>query len=88
MLCLITCSDFNNEFMKQPVFIVLLCVLQNYDNGDSQLDSAELLKFIQHNETAVQMSSYAEEENNRLLRLKHKHSFTHSHNYSGHVHYL
>uniref|UniRef100_A0A8C2BFN3 Follistatin-related protein 1 n=1 Tax=Cyprinus carpio TaxID=7962 RepID=A0A8C2BFN3_CYPCA len=40
----------------------------NYDSGDSQLDSAELLKFIQHNETAVQMNSYAEEENNRLLR--------------------
>uniref|UniRef100_A0A673MJP8 Follistatin-related protein 1-like n=1 Tax=Sinocyclocheilus rhinocerous TaxID=307959 RepID=A0A673MJP8_9TELE len=46
----------------------LLSSKSNYDNGDSQLDSAELLKFIQHNETAVQMNSYAEEENNRLLR--------------------
>uniref|UniRef100_A0A672RK35 Follistatin-like 1b n=1 Tax=Sinocyclocheilus grahami TaxID=75366 RepID=A0A672RK35_SINGR len=47
---------------------ILLKYFKNYDNGDSQLDSAELLKFIQHNETAVQMNSYAEEENNRLLR--------------------
>ncbi|XP_026128206.1 follistatin-related protein 1b isoform X2 [Carassius auratus] len=47
---------------------ILLKYFKNYDSGDSQLDSAELLKFIQHNETAVQMNSYAEEENNRLLR--------------------
>uniref|UniRef100_A0A672TBX9 Follistatin-related protein 1 n=1 Tax=Sinocyclocheilus grahami TaxID=75366 RepID=A0A672TBX9_SINGR len=48
---------------------ILLKYFKNSDNGDSQLDSAELLKFIQHNETAVQMNSYAEEENNRLLSL-------------------
>lgn len=42
---------------------------QNYDNGDAQLDSSEFLKFIQHNETAINITSpYAEEENNRLLR--------------------
>nr|ABC48671.1 follistatin-like 1 [Danio rerio] len=48
---------------------VLLKYFQSYDNGDAQLDSAELLKFIQHNETAVNITSpYAEDENNRLLR--------------------
>ncbi|XDV30888.1 hypothetical protein PO909_033716 [Leuciscus waleckii] len=47
---------------------ILLKYFKNYDNGDTQLDSSELLKFIQHNETAVQMNSYVEEENNRLLR--------------------
>jgi len=42
---------------------------QKYDNGDTQLDSTEFLKFIQHNETAINVTSpYAEEENNRLLR--------------------
>ncbi|KAK3569416.1 hypothetical protein QTP86_029324, partial [Hemibagrus guttatus] len=47
---------------------ILLKYFKNYDNGDSQLDSAELLNFIQHNESAVELHSYAEEENNRLLR--------------------
>ncbi|XP_067298741.1 follistatin-related protein 1a [Pseudorasbora parva] len=48
---------------------VLLKYFQNYDNGDAQLDSTELMKFIQHNETAINITSpYAEEENNHLLR--------------------
>ncbi|KAL6484389.1 hypothetical protein MHYP_G00064340 [Metynnis hypsauchen] len=47
---------------------ILLKYFKNYDNGDLQLDSSELLRFIQHNETAVELRSYAEEENNRLLR--------------------
>ena len=42
--------------------------LQNYDNGDAKLDSTEFLKFVQHNETAINITSYADEENNRLLR--------------------
>lgn len=42
--------------------------LQSYDNGDSQLDSAELLKFIQHNESVVELQSYADQESNKLLR--------------------
>ncbi|RXN32136.1 follistatin-related 1-like protein [Labeo rohita] len=33
-----------------------LCI-ENYDNGDAQLDSAEFLKFIQHNETAINVTS-------------------------------
>jgi len=45
------------------------CVfLQSYDNGDSQLDSSELLKFIQHNESVVELQSYADQESNKLLR--------------------
>ncbi|KAG7463374.1 hypothetical protein MATL_G00175880 [Megalops atlanticus] len=47
---------------------ILLKYFKSYDNGDSQLDSAEFLKFIQHNETAVNISSFADEESNRLLR--------------------
>lgn len=43
--------------------------LQSYDNGDSQLDSSELLKFIQHNESVVELQSYADQESNNLLRL-------------------
>lgn len=42
--------------------------LQTYDNGDSQLDSSELLRFIQHNESAVDMQAYADQESNKLLR--------------------
>ncbi|XP_039599625.1 follistatin-related protein 1b [Polypterus senegalus] len=41
---------------------------KKYDNGDSQLDSNELLNFVQHNQTAVNITSYMDEENNRLLR--------------------
>ncbi|XP_041115296.1 follistatin-related protein 1b [Polyodon spathula] len=41
---------------------------KNYDNGDSHLDSNEFLKFIQHNETTVNITNYMDEENNRLLR--------------------
>lgn len=42
---------------------------QSYDSGDSQLDSSELLKFIQHNESVVELQSYADQESNNLLRL-------------------
>lgn len=42
--------------------------LQSYDNGDAQLDSSELLRFIQHNDSVVQLQSYADQESNKLLR--------------------
>lgn len=42
--------------------------LQTYDNGDSQLDSSELLKFIQQNESVAELQSYADQESNKLLR--------------------
>lgn len=41
---------------------------QSYDNGDAQLDSAELLKFIQQNESVAELQSYADQESNKLLR--------------------
>uniref|UniRef100_A0A8C9WSA0 Follistatin-related protein 1 n=1 Tax=Scleropages formosus TaxID=113540 RepID=A0A8C9WSA0_SCLFO len=47
---------------------ILLKYFKNFDNGDSKLDSSEFLKFILHNETAINVTSYADEENNRLLR--------------------
>ncbi|XP_053185035.1 follistatin-related protein 1b [Scomber japonicus] len=46
----------------------LLKYFKSYDNGDSQLDSSELLKFIQHNESVVELQSYADQESNKLLR--------------------
>uniref|UniRef100_A0AAY4BWB4 Follistatin-related protein 1 n=1 Tax=Denticeps clupeoides TaxID=299321 RepID=A0AAY4BWB4_9TELE len=47
---------------------ILLKYFQNFDNGDAQLDSTEFLNFIQHNKSAINITSYADEENNRLLR--------------------
>lgn len=41
---------------------------QSYDNGDAQLDSSELLKFIQQNESVAELQSYADQESNKLLR--------------------
>lgn len=41
---------------------------QSYDDGDAQLDSAELLKFIQQNESVAELQSYADQESNKLLR--------------------
>lgn len=42
--------------------------LQKFDSGDSQLDSSELLKFIQQNESVAELQSYADQESNNLLR--------------------
>ncbi|TKS67065.1 Follistatin-related protein 1 [Collichthys lucidus] len=47
---------------------ILLKYFKSYDNGDSQLDSSELLKFIQQNESVVKLQSYADQESNKLLR--------------------
>ncbi|TNN59305.1 Follistatin-related protein 1 [Liparis tanakae] len=44
-----------------------LCI-ESHDNGDSQLDSSELLKFIQQNDSVVELQSYADQESNKLLR--------------------
>ncbi|XP_023383390.1 follistatin-related protein 1 [Pteropus vampyrus] len=40
----------------------------NFDNGDSRLDSSEFLKFVEQNETAINITTYADQENNKLLR--------------------
>ncbi|XP_029567801.1 follistatin-related protein 1 isoform X2 [Salmo trutta] len=56
-------------FVKGSNFTeILVKYFKNYDNGDSQLDSSELLKFIQHNDSNVDMQSYADQESNKLLR--------------------
>ncbi|XP_042350945.1 follistatin-related protein 1-like [Plectropomus leopardus] len=47
---------------------ILLKYFKSYDNGDSQLDSSELLKFIQQNDSVVELQSYADQESNKLLR--------------------
>ncbi|XP_037692231.1 follistatin-related protein 1 isoform X2 [Choloepus didactylus] len=41
---------------------------KNFDNGDSRLDSSEFLKFVEQNETAINITTYADQENNKLLR--------------------
>lgn len=47
---------------------ILQKYFKEYNNGDSQMDSSELLKFLQHNETAINITAYASEDNNLLLR--------------------
>ncbi|KAG8522033.1 Follistatin-related protein 1 [Galemys pyrenaicus] len=41
---------------------------KNFDDGDSRLDSREFLKFVEQNETAINITTYADQENNKLLR--------------------
>nr|AAP92604.1 Ab2-379 [Rattus norvegicus] len=41
---------------------------KSFDNGDSHLDSSEFLKFVEQNETAVNITAYPNQENNKLLR--------------------
>ncbi|KAF6118710.1 follistatin like 1 [Phyllostomus discolor] len=41
---------------------------KSFDNGDSRLDSSEFLKFVEQNETAINITTYADQENNKLLR--------------------
>ncbi|XP_055500287.1 follistatin-related protein 1b [Leucoraja erinacea] len=41
---------------------------KNYDDGDSYLDSNEFLKFIEHNETAVNITSRSDDDETKLLR--------------------
>nr|XP_003469342.2 follistatin-related protein 1 [Cavia porcellus] len=41
---------------------------KHFDNGDSRLDSSEFLKFVEQNETAINITTYADQENNKLLR--------------------
>ncbi|KAM9203553.1 follistatin-related protein 1 isoform 1-T1 [Mergus octosetaceus] len=41
---------------------------KSFDDGDSRLDSAEFLKFVEQNETAVNITTYVDQETNKLLR--------------------
>ncbi|KAM4592241.1 follistatin-related protein 1-like [Odontesthes bonariensis] len=47
---------------------VLQTYFQMYDNGDSQLDSKEFLRFLKHNETALNLTLSYSLETNLLLR--------------------
>ncbi|NXX81462.1 FSTL1 protein, partial [Urocolius indicus] len=40
----------------------------SFDDGDSRLDSTEFLKFVEQNETAVNITTYMDQETNKLLR--------------------
>ncbi|XP_053730719.1 follistatin-related protein 1-like isoform X2 [Synchiropus splendidus] len=46
----------------------LLTYFQTYDNGDSQLDSKEFLRFLKHNESALNLTFSSSQETNLLLR--------------------
>ncbi|KAJ7400382.1 Follistatin-related protein 1 [Pitangus sulphuratus] len=46
-----------------PVYSAL-----SFDDGDSRLDSTEFLKFVEQNETAVNITTYMDQETNKLLR--------------------
>ncbi|KAF4804930.1 Follistatin-related protein 1 [Turdus rufiventris] len=41
---------------------------QSFDDGDSRLDSTEFLKFVEQNETAINITTYMDQETNKLLR--------------------
>lgn len=57
--------------MFKILFVELcVCVLQTYDNGDSQLDSKEFLGFLKHNETALNLTYSNTVETNLLLRCE------------------
>uniref|UniRef100_A0A667XPY4 Follistatin like 1 n=1 Tax=Myripristis murdjan TaxID=586833 RepID=A0A667XPY4_9TELE len=47
---------------------LLQMYFQTYDNGDSRLDSKEFLRFLQHNETSLNLTHSSNQENNLLLR--------------------
>uniref|UniRef100_A0A8D0LBD3 Follistatin like 1 n=1 Tax=Sphenodon punctatus TaxID=8508 RepID=A0A8D0LBD3_SPHPU len=50
------------------------CFLNNipdfssFAEGDSRLDSSEFLKFVEQNETAINITTYMDQETNKLLR--------------------
>ncbi|KAF2981610.1 hypothetical protein EK904_001072 [Melospiza melodia maxima] len=46
----------------------LIPVLHSFDDGDSRLDSTEFLKFVEQNETAINITTYMDQETNKLLR--------------------
>uniref|UniRef100_A0A8C5MVB4 Follistatin like 1 n=1 Tax=Leptobrachium leishanense TaxID=445787 RepID=A0A8C5MVB4_9ANUR len=41
---------------------------QSYDDGDSRLDSSEFLKFLEQNQTAINITTFKDEETNKILR--------------------
>uniref|UniRef100_A0A8C5MP29 Follistatin like 1 n=1 Tax=Leptobrachium leishanense TaxID=445787 RepID=A0A8C5MP29_9ANUR len=43
-------------------------VFDIYDDGDSRLDSSEFLKFLEQNQTAINITTFKDEETNKILR--------------------
>ncbi|XP_075704810.1 follistatin-related protein 1-like, partial [Rhinoderma darwinii] len=41
---------------------------KSYDDGDSRLDSSEFLKFLEQNQTAINMTTYMDQETNKILK--------------------
>ncbi|XP_068127063.1 follistatin-related protein 1 [Hyperolius riggenbachi] len=41
---------------------------KSYDDGDSRLDSSELLKFLEQNQTALNITTYQDQETNKILK--------------------
>ncbi|XP_068038041.1 follistatin-related protein 1 [Anomalospiza imberbis] len=41
---------------------------KSFDDGDYRLDSTEFLKFVEQNETAINITTYMDQETNKLLR--------------------
>lgn len=41
---------------------------KSYDDGDSRLDSSEFLKFLEQNQTAINITTYVDQETNKILK--------------------
>ncbi|KAF1487449.1 Follistatin-related protein 1, partial [Eudyptula minor novaehollandiae] len=61
-------SEVLDKYFKANPLTSSHLPLQSFDNGDSRLDSTEFLKFVEQNETAVNITTYVDQETNKLLR--------------------
>ncbi|XP_077149743.1 follistatin-related protein 1 isoform X1 [Ranitomeya variabilis] len=41
---------------------------KSYDDGDSRLDSSEFLNFLEQNQTAINITTYVDQETNKILK--------------------
>ncbi|NWQ82850.1 FSTL1 protein, partial [Columbina picui] len=61
-------SEVLDKYFKANPLTSSHLYTQSFDNGDSRLDSTEFLKFVEQNETAVNITTYMDQETNKLLR--------------------
>ncbi|NXC40032.1 FSTL1 protein, partial [Penelope pileata] len=61
-------SEILDKYFKANPLTSSHLSLQSFDDGDSRLDSTEFLKFVEQNETAVNITTYMDQETNKLLR--------------------
>ncbi|NWH74330.1 FSTL1 protein, partial [Piaya cayana] len=61
-------SEVLDKYFKANSLTSSHMSLQSFDDGDSRLDSTEFLKFVEQNETAVNITTYMDQETNKLLR--------------------